>query len=353
MTRKRILYLVILLLLLALLGGLVYAYLSLGGPAKSTAAVTDVQPGLKHVRSIYAYGKGADALLQQPYGIAYRDGKLYVGQMPKGNVVIFDANGNPLGVVGKKGRGVGELNNPAGVTVDGSGNIYVADTQHAKVVEYDAGGKLVKELTKVTQPLTPLVVDDQRLYLSTFGSIKIYSLPGLQELSSWGKRGRAEAEYDFPNGIAVSDGGNTVFVSDGNNMRLKRLDKNGEKVWIVGSPPKDMNDNDRLFGLPAGMALAGDVLYVVDPLNGSIHLFRTDGTNIGEVGESGAEEGQFSYPSQIAYMGGKRFAITEWGNDRVQIVDIDPEAVARETAAKTPSGASSTEPPNPSTTVGR
>lgn len=333
MGRKRIVYLLVLVLLVALLGGLIYAYVSLSPGEEAAADPVDISPGLSHVRSIYAYGSGADKLIKQPLGLAFRDGRLYVGQPSAGTILIFDAEGAPLGVIGKKGRGPGELNSPAGIDVDSAGNVYVADPEHAKVVVYDADGKLVKELVQVKYPLIPRVVDDQKLYLTTFESVKVYSLPALEELSSWGKRGRGDSEYDFPNGIVVVDGGAAVYVSDGNNMRLKKLNKDGEKVWTVGAPPSGMNDQDRLFGLPAGMAIAGDVLYVADPLNGTIHLFRaSDGTAIGEVGEPGIDEGRFGYPSQIVYMGGKRFAVTEWGNDRVQIVDIDPGAVANATA---------------------
>lgn len=328
--RKRIVYLVVLVLLVLLLAGLIYVYVSLAPSPRAVEDAVDVSPGLTHVRSIYAYGSGPDKLIKQPLGLAFRDGRLYVGQPSAGTILIFDADGAPLGVIGKKGRGPGELNSPAGIDVDSAGNVYVADPEHAKVVVYSADGKLVKELVQVKYPLIPRVVGDQKLYLTTFDSVKTYSLPALQELSSWGTRGRGDSQYDFPNGIVVADGGGTVYVSDGNNMRLKRLNKDGEKSWIVGGPPNGMNDQDRLFGLPAGMAIAGDVLYVADPLNGTIHLFRaSDGTAIGEVGEPGVDEGQFGYPSQIAYMGGKRFAITEWGNDRVQVVDIDPGAVAK------------------------
>jgi tripartite motif-containing protein 71 len=330
MGRVRIAYLLALGLLVLLLGGLVYVYASLSAGEQPTQGVVDVSPGLKHVRSIYAYGSGADKLIKQPLGLAFRDGRLYVGQPTAGTILIFDAEGTPLGVIGKKGKGPGELDSPAGIDVDSTGNVYVADPEHAKVVVYDADGKLVRELAGVDHPLIPRVVDDQKLYVAAYDSVKTYALPALQELSSWGKRGRADSQYDFPNGIVVVDGGDTVYVSDGNNMRLKRLNGDGEKVWIVGGPPGGMNDQDRLFGLPAGMTLVGDVLYVADPLNGTIHLFRTsDGGPIGEVGEAGVDEGQFGYPSQIAYMGGKRFAVTEWGNDRVQIVDIDPGAVVK------------------------
>ncbi len=329
MGRKRVAYLFVIALLVLLLGGLIYLYASLSSGEQEAPAAVDVSPGLTHVRSIYAYGSGADKLVERPLGLAFRDGRLYVGQPTKGTVLVFDAKGAPLGVIGKSGRGVGELNSPAGIDVDSAGNVYVADPEHAKVVVYDAKGGLVRELVGVENPLIPRVVDDQKLYLTAFDSVKVYSLPSLQGLSSWGKRGRADSEYDFPNGIVVVDGGETVYVSDGNNMRLKRLNSDGEKTWIMGGPPSGMNDQDRLFGLPAGMAIAGDVLYVADPLNGTIHLFRaSDGAVIGEVGVPGSDEGQFSYPSQIVYMGGRRFAISEWGNDRVQIVDIDPGLAA-------------------------
>ncbi len=334
MRKRRLFFFAILVLLLLLLFGLIYVYMSLGG-SDSVGDPVDVAPGLKHIRSIYSFGEGADALLSQPYGVAYGDGLLYVGQITRGVIVVFDDKGEFVRTIGTKGRGAGELNSPAGIDVDSAGDLYVADSQHSKIVVYRPDGSLLDEID-VERPLIPRLMDDARLYVASYDSIKIISVPGYEELSSWGRRGRGEAEYDFPNGLIVTDAGESVFVADGNNMRLKRLDKDGEKVWIVGAPPADMSDADRLFGLPGGMALAGDILYIVDPLNSSIHLYRLDGTKVGEVGEPGSEEGFFSYPSQIAYMGGTRFAITEWGNDRVQIVEIDPDAVERAASTASP-----------------
>ena len=333
-SRKRILYFAILFLLVAMLGGLVFAYVSLSKPAPEPEPV-EIMPGLQHIRSIYAYGEGPEKLLSKPFGIAFAEGKLYVGQMTKGNVIVMDGNGSYLQTIGVKGRGQGQLNTTSGLDVDGKGNLYVADPTHAKVVVFDKTGKPVAEIP-IKYPLAPRVFEDGRLYVAAFDSVKVLAIPGYQQLSSWGQRGRADTDFDFPNGLVVADGGDSVYVSDGNNMRLKKLDKNGEKIWIAGQAPKDMNDTNRLFGLPSGMVLVGDVLYVTDPLHGSIHLFRArDGTQIGEVGETGTGDGQFSYPSQIAWMGGKRFAVTEWGNDRVQIVEIDPAAV-ESAAAQTP-----------------
>jgi tripartite motif-containing protein 71 len=317
-----------------MLGGLVFAYSSLSKPAPEPEPV-DISPGLQHIRSIYAYGEGPDKLLAQPFGIAFAEGRLYVGQMSKGNVIVMDGDGVYQQTIGVKGRGQGQLNSPSGLDVDGKGNVYVADPTHAKIVVFDKAGRPTQEIP-VKHPLLPRVFEDRRLYVAAFDSVKVLSMPGFEQLSSWGQRGRADTEFDFPNGLVVADGGDSVYVSDGNNMRLKKLDKNGEKIWIAGQPPKDMNDANRLFGLPSGMVLVDGVLYVTDPLNGSIHLFRAkDGTEIGLVGETGTADGQFSYPSQIAWMGGRRFAVTEWGNDRVQIIEINAKAV-EEASGRTP-----------------
>ena len=313
-------------LLIAILGGLVFVYLRLTAPAVATGS-SDVSPGFRHIKSIYAYGPGAENLFVEPFGVAYVDGRLYVGQQGKGNVIVLDAGGRYLRTIGTKGMAPGQLSSPGGLDVDRQGTVYVSDPSHGKLVVYGPDGRLVKELP-VRYALTPRVADGQNLYLTTFDSVNHYALPSFEQLSVWGgKRGRGATEWDFPNGLAVADGGDAVYVADSNNMRLKKLDRGGQTVWTVGQPPSGLKDQNRVFGLPGGMVLVDGVLYIADPLNGVIHLYRTDGTKIGEVGEPGPGEGQFSYPSQIAHLGGRRFAVTEWGNDRVQIVEIDPGGV--------------------------
>jgi len=85
----------------------------------------------------------------------------------------------------------------------------------------------------------------------------------------------------------------------------------------------------RAFGLAGSTAFANGYLFVTDPLDSLIHIIDTKGTEVAQVGDSGSAEGQLGYPSGIAYMGGTRFAIAEWGNSRVQIVDIDVPAAIK------------------------
>ncbi len=301
MRRRRAVYVAVLLLLVVLLGGLVYALLTIGQAAEPEQ--TEVFPGLKHIRSIYGIGDKADDLLIAPYGVAFEAGQLYVSDSQRSVVYVFDEKGAYVRTVAGKGRAPGQLMQPLGVAEDAKGRLYVADRAHSKLVIYGPDGVLIKEIP-VELPLTPYVVDGL-IYLTTGNGVTLFDAETYQELASWGKRGRGENEFDFPNGIAKDTDG-TVYVSDGNNLRVKAVDGDGQTKWTVGKPPASMSDTEgRVFGLPGGMVLVGDTLYITDPLNGVIHLVSKDGTYLAAVGDVGSEEGFFSYPSQIAHLGGK------------------------------------------------
>jgi hypothetical protein len=105
------------------------------------------------------------------------------------------------------------------------------------------------------------------------------------------------------------------------------MDQQGRVLWIFGQPADNMNDSgpDRRFGLAGGMALAQGYLFVVDPLDGVIHVLSLKGEEVAQLGDMGAGDGQFENPTMIAAMTGKEFAVAEWGNGRVQILAIDAE----------------------------
>ena len=56
-------------------------------------------------------------------------------------VLKFDAQGNFLQKWGVAGRGNGQFSNPAGIAIDGSGNVYVVDSKNNRVEKFDAKGK--------------------------------------------------------------------------------------------------------------------------------------------------------------------------------------------------------------------
>jgi hypothetical protein len=324
MKRKRTVYQAVVVLLLLLLGGLFYVYLTLN---RSDDAAAFEAPGLKFIRAIYAFGPNPDQFLVGPFGLAWGNDQLYVADNQTGGVYAFTEGGEFIGQVGVHGRAPGEVYNPAGVAVGPRGEVVVADRQHAKLVVYDREGVFQEEV-EAEFPLIPYFGTDGKFYLTVGGGIDVFDSAGYAKLAEWGDRGREEENYDFPNGIAQAPDG-TIFVSDGNNQRIKAIDTDGEVVWILGEPPASLRDASRLWGLPGGIALVDGIIYMVDPLNGVIHLVSAEGEYLAELGVSGESEGAFSYPSQIVHMYGSRFAVSEWGNSRVSIVEINPEAAIR------------------------
>jgi DNA-binding beta-propeller fold protein YncE len=346
-TRKRFL-IAVLILMLAIMAGLVALLISL---REATATQAVEPPGLKHVRSIYGWGDQPDELLTGPFNLVFRNGSLFVTQKDAADVVKLSPDGQFEARFGSRGREPGQIWSLTGVEVDGAGNVYVADGSHKKIVVFGPDSTYIREvyLEDDIIPLTPLI-DGTRMFLTTDGGVRVLSMPDLDEISTWGSRGRAEDQYDFPNGIAYDEATETLFVGDGNNLRVKAVDLSGGVRWIFGAPPRDMNEKERLFGLPTSVVLAEGHLFVVDALDNVIHILDLTGQEVAQIGDAGSRDGQFSYPSAIAHLGGTQFAIAEWGNERIQIVEIDVQAAIEEWDAQTATTTTTESQSSPSST---
>lgn len=316
--RERRRLLVTILILLLILGGLIYLYISISRPP---VIVAPTEKGLTYLRSIYGFGPDEKSQLKSPLGIgADKRGRLFIADSQHFRVLIFDVDGRYLGQLGKYGTGRGEIAHPEGVDVDSDGNIYVADTSNQKVLVFGPDLKFKNEVAEMYP--TAVFVKGNRVYIATRFYISIRNRD-LKELDRWGGQGRNVGQFDSLRGIAVLKN-NTVVVSDANNMRLQALlNGRGDVAWLVGSPPKSMSDPKRAFGLPGGLAIDQDEnIYVVDSFRFSIQIFNSKGKKLTELGQFGTKEGQFNYPSDIAYLGNRLFAITDTYNNRVQIVRL-------------------------------
>jgi hypothetical protein len=318
--RRRVLVL-LLILLTMVLAALVGLLLVLWG-ADRPAAITG--PGWKHVRTLYGWGSERDQQFAEPFSVAWAGDSLYVTEKARPSVVRLTEEGRLISLFEAPEDDREAFRSPMGVDVDRQGRVYVTDGAAKRLVVFESSGEIVQQLEVDDLPLAPRV-DSNRLLLTTRGSLKILALPDLGEVANWGARGRDEAEFDHPNGLAFDAQERRIYVSDGNNLRVKALDEAGDVVWVFGKPPSSMNERDRSFGLPAGMALANGHLFVVDALDGVIHILDREGQEVAQVGSMGAGDGQLLYPSDIVHMYGNRFAVCEWKTQRVQIVEIDVE----------------------------
>jgi DNA-binding beta-propeller fold protein YncE len=64
---------------------------------------------------------------------------------------------------------------------------------------------------------------------------------------------------------------------------------------------------------------AAGIVYVADWFNHRVQMFTTGGTYLGQWGQLGAGNGQFFYPSAIAFDPPGRVLVVDNGNSRVQM----------------------------------
>lgn len=330
---------------------LVYYYLGLIRPRREFAERTQRDTGITHVKTIY--GPSTNDRFEKPHSVALdSQNNIYVADTKKGRVVVFDKNGEFKFVFGKKatsnelksGSGIkGKLYWPIGLAIDNTnGNIFVSDDQKHAIVVFDKAGKFLREWL-IMAP-TKLNILNDKLFATTYGPIYILDKNSKTKfgkvLKKIGKKGRGDFEFYYPNGIGFSNDKKVFYVPDSQNQRIFAFSMDGDILWVSGKPSKKMNDVGIIYEVPVGIAVdENNLIYSMELLKGSISVTSSKGKKIGSYGEIGEQEDQFTYPTDIQYMGNRRFVIADRGLDRIQIIDfaVDEKmsrAIEKETGKK-------------------
>jgi hypothetical protein len=204
---------------------------------------------------------------------------------------IVRQDGNTL-VIGRTGGRQGELNGPSGVFIDGSGNLWVADTNNNRVSKYDSAGLFQTSLggfgndVAMTQPWALAIADDGTTFVADTWAHKIVKFDsGGAKLAEWGGGGQTDTNDDGvvddddpfklfgPRDIVITSSGN-VLVTDTGNNRVIEYTANGEFVKQVGTRGSEALDQ---FLEPVSLDVGpnGDV-YVGDLFNKRIVVFSAD-----------------------------------------------------------------------------
>lgn len=292
--------------------------------------------GLQLIATIY--GVNDQDRLSQPSGVAADiDGNVLIADTGKGRVLKFTQRGHyidgfvyppitntpkPKKKLSKKLAEVHKkvnMNNisqprllPGFIAVGPDGLIYVTYPQSNLVVVFDRNYKPLRKIQLNDFPIA-IAVKGNQLYITSGHMVRIYSSTGKQLYSS-GDPGRRKTDLGywlFPNGITVNKQG-TVYVADSNNNRIVALDPKLKNPTLVN-----------YSAIPAGVTIgSGGHLYCVEVLASDIQVFSQRGAKIKTLSGPGIRDLALTNPIDMAYFGGSVFAISDKGNNRVQVVRI-------------------------------
>jgi tripartite motif-containing protein 71 len=219
-----------------------------------------------------------------------------IGVDPRGSVYVADTGNARLARLWGEGTYLGELGGPAdlgGAQLSGAGSVavsaatgevYVADTNHNRVLVYGANGSL----------------------LARWGAGE-----------GNGAAGSAPGAFNHPSAVAL-DGAGDVYVADTANDRIVELSPSGSVLTQWGS----RGTGDGHFHSPVGVAVdAAGQVYVLDGENNRVEVFDASGHYLAKWGTRGADPGELSQPRAIAVDCSGDVYVADTNNNRVERFD--------------------------------
>lgn len=176
---------------------------------------------------------------------------------------------------------------------------------------------------RVVEPMGVAVSDDgQRLYVSDFARLEVFVFDFAKK--AFGKIGEDE-KLARPVGLAL-DAQENLYVVEQEKKGISVFNRQGKKVRFITHPSVER---------PTGIALDRERgrIYLADTghtksTEHTIKVFSMNGDLLGKIGHSrGEEPGQFLFPTYLAVDGAGRLYVTDTVNSRVQVFAPDGKYV--------------------------
>jgi len=327
-----------------------------GGGVVTTFAGVATQTGT-------ADGVGGSALFNFPFGLATDSaGNVYVADhgsstirkiSPGGTVTTLAGSGGLSGSVDGQGN-VARFDHPSAVSLDSAGNVYVIDTSNQTVRKITSGGTVTTlagtagavgktdgsgTAAKFFYPSGITVTGTGTVYVADTGNHTIRvvtaagavsTLAGATGLAGTADGFGGEALFSYPAGVAI-DGAGTLFIADHNNHTIRKMNTGGQVTTIAGSAglsgSSDGVGGAARFNGPTGVAVdANGNIYVADAGNTSIRKIAANGivsTFAGLSGIAGSADGvgigaRFNAPQGLAVDGAGNVYVADTNNSTIR-----------------------------------
>lgn len=254
------------------------------------------------------------------------DGPAGVAVAPGGNVYVTNLYNNRIQYFTPTGSYLGEWYAPGfDVAVAANGNVYVTGPPKS-IYYYTATGSLLGSFNGQGRPdfgrpgpldFTPkggfLVGDRATYYIHWFSPTRSLKY-------SW-----RTSFLRTPGGLVCSPFGEKVYISNSDRNCIMSFKYTGDLLASWGSRGKANGQ----FEYPMGLAITGDgTIFVTDTGNDRVQYFTSKGVFLGKWGSLGSGNGQFDMPcATAARRSGSRVYVADCDNHRIQYFNRNEPAV--------------------------
>ncbi len=240
----------------------------------------------------------AQRTIIKPYGVAARDGVVYVCDTKAPCLSRLDFKNQTYSVLGA--RGPGRLRKPINVAIDSLGYKFVVDTVRKQVVVFGPADAYVGafDVPEPCHPVDLAIWENELFVLDNDDTCQIVVMDRStgEVLRTLGGPGAEAGKFKIPGSLAISPDG-FLYVSDTHNWRIQKLTLEGEPVWMKGTAGYTLGR----FGRPRGIRVGSDgTVYVVDGATELVQMFDADGNVLMRFGGPGNGAGALSLPSTLA-----------------------------------------------------
>jgi DNA-binding beta-propeller fold protein YncE len=170
------------------------------------------------------------------------------------------------------------------------------------------------------RPQSGMVDEQGRIYVTDVSRGAVFVFDKLAgKLEVWEM---AHGDVRFVSPIGITQGvRDEILVADSELRSVFRLDRKGNPVGEFGHD---------ILERPTGLArdaLLGRI-YVADTRAHDIKVFDDDGNVINVIGQRGEGDGEFNFPTHLAFVAGKLY-VTDALNSRIQIFDAEGNFIAK------------------------
>ena len=268
----------------------------------------------------FTHAESHEAPFGEPTAVAVDpSGNIWVADSAHDHVLEFNASLGFVRQIGSEGTGESQFKGIGGLATNSSGDLYVTDTGNDRVQEFSSTGGHLATFGS-SAPGNGQLLSPSAVAIDSSGNVWVLNGKEAQAggrivefsasgtfISQFGSKGTAGGQLLYADGLAFSGG--HLYVSEASPQRVQELSTTGEFIGQF----------DEKGSLPSGIASDPSTGNLdVSDINGHVSQFSAAGSLIDSFGSPGSSNGQLWSPQAVAVGSTGTIYVADTHNQRVE-----------------------------------